>query len=309
MEQVKQRGSIFGPVLLIGLGILLLLSNIGLISMNVWELLFRFWPVLLIAIGLDVLFGRRRGIGAIIALVVLLLVVAGSFWGGPLGGNITAAGAGETRTIAQHLDGATAAEVRIAPGVSQLYIRALPAGADDMLIQGTVQPLRNERLEESASERGDTAIYSLRTAATGASLPFWNTRNQGRWDLQLNAETSLDLNVDAGVGQATLDLAQLNLAALNVDIGVGSTEITLPDRGSFTGNISGGVGQLTLVVPDTLPIRIRASAGLGSVDVQGDFTRDGKVYTSSGYASADQPVEMEISGGVGEIEIRQVARR
>ncbi|RIK28496.1 MAG: cell wall-active antibiotics response protein, partial [Chloroflexi bacterium] len=67
METRKNRSSLFGPILLIGLGILLLLSNLGVLTVNVWQMLFRFWPVILIAVGLDILFGRRSGIGAIIA--------------------------------------------------------------------------------------------------------------------------------------------------------------------------------------------------------------------------------------------------
>jgi hypothetical protein len=46
-----------GPVILIGLGVLLLFSNFGLFR---WEWFGRFWPVGLIAIGAWILFGRTK---------------------------------------------------------------------------------------------------------------------------------------------------------------------------------------------------------------------------------------------------------
>jgi len=59
MEQRRWRGSLVGPIILIGLGIVFLLNNLGLLSWSVWEVILRLWPILLIAIGLDILLGRR----------------------------------------------------------------------------------------------------------------------------------------------------------------------------------------------------------------------------------------------------------
>ncbi|HKV48763.1 MAG TPA: B-box zinc finger protein [Candidatus Acidoferrales bacterium] len=46
-----------GPIILIGLGVLLLFANFGLFR---WYLFGRFWPVILIAIGAWILFGRAK---------------------------------------------------------------------------------------------------------------------------------------------------------------------------------------------------------------------------------------------------------
>jgi len=56
----KRHASLFGPIVLIGLGVLLLLSNFGILNFNLWELLFRFWPFFLVAAGLDLLLGRKE---------------------------------------------------------------------------------------------------------------------------------------------------------------------------------------------------------------------------------------------------------
>ena len=67
-------GSIVGPILLIGAGVLFLLNNLGIVDWAVWGGLWRLWPLALVAIGLDLLFGRRRP--WLSTLLVLLLLVA-----------------------------------------------------------------------------------------------------------------------------------------------------------------------------------------------------------------------------------------
>jgi len=47
------RRSVFIPTILIIVGVVLLLINFGIVSGDVWDIIFRLWPILLIALGLD----------------------------------------------------------------------------------------------------------------------------------------------------------------------------------------------------------------------------------------------------------------
>ena len=66
--------------MLIGFGVLLLLSNLGVFPESGWAVLWRFWPVALVALGLDVLIGRRS-LGGVIASGVLILISVGMLIG------------------------------------------------------------------------------------------------------------------------------------------------------------------------------------------------------------------------------------
>lgn len=76
----RPRPSVIGPVILILAGLLLLLSNLGILSWSLWELLWRLWPVGLVAVGLDMLIGRRTSWGGWVVLAVTLVLVAVSIW-------------------------------------------------------------------------------------------------------------------------------------------------------------------------------------------------------------------------------------
>src|SRR5215210_2097893 len=50
---------VLGPVLLILAGSVFLLNNLGILPWNVWGDVWRLWPLIPIAIGLDIIVGRR----------------------------------------------------------------------------------------------------------------------------------------------------------------------------------------------------------------------------------------------------------
>jgi len=110
-----RRGGLIGPVILIGLGVVFLLNNLGTLSWSVWTVIFRLWPVLLVAAGLDLLLGRRSVWGSLLALVLTVMIVAGVLWLFRAGIMPGRAATGEE--IRQALDGATRAEVAIGPAV------------------------------------------------------------------------------------------------------------------------------------------------------------------------------------------------
>lgn len=71
----RHSTSLLGPLLLIGAGVVFLLNNLGVLPWGVWETLGRLWPLFLIAIGIDLVVGRRKPL--ISLLIILGLVVVG----------------------------------------------------------------------------------------------------------------------------------------------------------------------------------------------------------------------------------------
>ncbi|MDF1514285.1 MAG: DUF5668 domain-containing protein, partial [Anaerolineae bacterium] len=78
MNNKHEHNSLVGPSLLIGVGLLLLLDNLGYLSWNIWEIT-RLWPLLLIIWGLELLLEGRR-FGRFLVAAVLLVVMVGGVW-------------------------------------------------------------------------------------------------------------------------------------------------------------------------------------------------------------------------------------
>ena len=69
----RHRGGL-GAVILIFLGIIFLLNNFGLLSWQVWGTIWRFWPLILVLIGLRIIMGHSRGSSLAILFVALVFM-------------------------------------------------------------------------------------------------------------------------------------------------------------------------------------------------------------------------------------------
>jgi hypothetical protein len=278
---------------LIVLGLLSLLDTIGLRN---WGL-----PLVMVIIGIALVtrpyaWGGQLTIGLI---VVALLGVAWWFFTQPV-----------NRISSQNISyGITAsrAEIELHTSVGKLEVNANNTG---LLMEGTLEVGRNERLERLDEVRSDVQFVRLEAVSTGANILLPNLKGEldSSWRLGLSKNLPLELRIRTGVGSANLDLTELKVTNLSVNSGVGQMIAYLPAAGQLQAVIEGGVGEIIVFIARGMAARIQASSGIGSVTVLGDFRRNGDVYTSSNYGTATNRVELEIKGGIGRIAIEQVGR-
>ncbi len=304
-EHHHRRGGLVWPVILIGAGIVFLLNNMGVLSWGVWETLFRLWPVLLIAIGLDILIGRRSVWGSLFVAALLLAVLAGAIGFGVPQWNRASTGALTTETVSQPLNGAKRAEVTIGFGAGGLNIKALDESAG--LIEGKVMLSPTEHLTRQASSSGDTLKFELRSRGISTVWPGQTWDGDKVWDLGLNRDVPIRLEINTGVGRSNLDLSNLNVTELDLQGGVGQVNLNLPQRGRLDAKIQGGVGEVIVTVPKGVATRIRTEGGLGDISVRGAYDRSGNTYTSPGFSSAENRVDLRIQGGIGRVIVRESA--
>lgn len=300
MEEKRstRRGGLVGPVILIGLGVVLLLNNLGILNWSVWDAIFRLWPILLIAAGLDILIGRRSAWGSVLALILTLALVAGALW---LYGSGVLGQASEAQEIGQALGEATRAELTIAPAVGSLHVGAL--AESNNLVAGVIRPISGERVRRDFRLEGETAILSLRSEGTfGPFVGSWGGKRG--WELKLSPDVPLDLEISLGAGQSRIDLQDLMVSDVKVNTGVGETVVTLPEEGYVRAEIEGAIGNTVIHVPAGMEARIRFDTALVARQVPDDYQQQGDVYLSPGYAGADNRVDVEVGLAIGNVSIR-----
>lgn len=281
-------------LLLIALGVLWLLSNFGWFNWSFWNAAWLLFPLAFILVGLNFLLRgnkQRLPILALVGVVGAALLLA---W------NARPGGGGSVEDINIPLDRASQAEISLSSGVGRLEVGALEDSGG--LVQGRIELLPGERLEREVNTRGDTAVVKI--GVRGTTSGFRGRRGEG-WNLKLSPRVPLNLNIDTGVGESELALSALKLTALQVNSGVGRVVVDLP-VGSYRAELSGGVGELKVNVPRDVALRLQANAGLGGVDVPNGLLKQGdNRYQSPDYDRATNRVELEVSGGVGRVDINQ----
>ncbi|HOU13799.1 MAG TPA: DUF5668 domain-containing protein [Anaerolineae bacterium] len=312
--QVQPRTrSFFWPIVLIGVGVLLLLSNLSVFPESGWAVLWRFWPVALVALGIDVLIGRRS-FGGAIASGVLLLLLAGMVIGVaffaeqiPALVEITKPARLQFEHVEHPLANVKSAKVTIdwtsAPG----YLSALEDSNN--LIEGDVA-YRGDLVfrVSNTNGRAEVLLDSYFQNASFVQLNFADS--EATWDMKLSPAVPLELWLNVGSGNCIFDLSRLNLSALNLDGGSGSLDLTLPATSSFTGKLDTGSGSVVITLPDGVGMRVTLDSGSGSFQPDERFTLvsgerdDDGVWEIKNYASADYKIDLVIDQGSGSIRIR-----
>lgn len=318
MEQPQEvrrgRGpSVVGPLILIGLGVLFLLNTMGVLPWGVWATLWRLWPVVLILIGVDLLFGRSYpwlsaavavlAIGGGIALLVLagpvLGLDGGWSWGGPTGGPRI------EQQVSVPRDNAQQASLNIQFGAGRLSIDPLAAGSA-AVIEGDLSHNRGENGVQTRIDRqGDRVTVTL--AGREGTFRFPGDGSQSEvWNLRLNEDVPFNLRVEGGAAEANLNLRELVVRDLNVDMGASSVRIELPAAaGESRARIKAGAADVRVTVPEGVAARIATEGGLASISVnESRFPQQGEdLYMSPDYSSALNKVDISIDAGASSVRV------
>lgn len=300
LDGLLKGDGLVGAIFILALGVVFLLSNLGMLALNIWEVILRLWPLLLVAIGLDILVGRRSRVGALIGMVILLAALFGALWfmgvGVPSGQTL------QGEQISQPFVDAAGASIDLEKGAGSINLASTSESGS--LVTGTVETRDNNELTQDFSIQGDQAIYKLEEN-DGPNVFIPGRDNNFEWELGLAREIPIDLEVSMGAGELTLDLNDLLINSLDVSLGVGQTTVTLPETSSFSGSVDSAIGQIVIIVPRGVGLRVQAGTGISSVQVPDGYQKQERTYTSPGYSNAEHRIELNLSQAIGSVVIKE----
>jgi hypothetical protein len=263
----RQSGrSFFWPVVLLGTGIIWLLTNLGFIpTENLW-LLFQLWPVLIIMIGLEVIFSRRLpAVGALLALLMI-------------GGVIFVLLGGDQLNLATRPDPRTESFVVSAQNTSSaafnLNLSTLPVAVTSLegsenLLTAEIGHFGDVELTVAGGEEKQI-VLERRGVVSSLNWLLQESYEGLSWELQLSTEVPFDLAVDGSTGKIDLDLSGVQISRFNFDGSTGASTIVLPaSQPGYAARVEGGTGQVELILPVTgnLTLRLVGSTGQITLDV------------------------------------------
>jgi hypothetical protein len=327
MDNPKRHHSFFWPTLLIGVGIVWLLVNFGIIQPFSVNTLLQFWPLLLVVLGLDILFGRRFAwVGGVFGLLAVGAVIAFLAFGPKTDVSSSAqtrvdkysAPLGETTSLNFNVETASEPVNLYASNDNTLLYDASIAhqGVVNFIVNGTT----------------DKSVHLYETAGPSNWLSWNFTFDNFKWDIGLNPSIPTKITLNGGSGSINADLSGLQLESLNADLGSGSSNFTIPasetsedvtfNSGSGSVNVDlpaattltmqleSGSGSVSINLPADAEVRIEVmDSGSGSLSLPNSASRvSGDVETgaweSAGYATAAHPILIQIiDRGSGSISI------
>ncbi len=304
---MRPRRSFSGPIILICIGVFFLVVNL-MPSLDPWAILARYWPVILIVVGLgqvwDYFFtGRYAGGGGgagfpgiIIAVVLLMLLL------GILG---TRRRNRDTKSFENHnsqtvdLQGATSVSANLNLPAGQLNVKG---GSSHLVEADFAYDNMDAPPKIDYSVNGGQGDLSVNEPDSGVHFGT----HDDTWNLQFNDDVPLDMTLQMGAGQDDLEMADVNLTRLEVHMGAGqmTLDLTGPRKHDLSVDIQGGVGQATIRLPKDVGVRAHASGGIGTVSVKG-LTKNGDEYVNAVYGKTPTTIDVTVNGGIGVINLEQ----
>ncbi len=293
----RRRPSLIGPVLIITIGVILLLSYLDVLSVSFWQL-WRLWPLLIILIGVDILFGRRSGLGNVIVLLVTLAVVAGLVVVLVASPNILGSASRSVEQVEEPLGDAERAELTLDLPAGTLIL----GGLEDSpaLIDGSLEVTKGHEPRWDV----DRTQGVVRVTLDGGNDSGRWTLGGDEWDLGASPLVGLSVDAEVGAGKAEIDLTGLDIRDFKLQAGAGQIEVTFPETGDFAVEIDGGVGRLELVIPESMAARLQIDRGLSSLSADSRFERHGDVYRTDDWDTNPNKVDVRLKIGLGLLSVR-----
>jgi len=301
---------LFDGLVTAAFGGVLLATTTGFIEWGVWPRILSLWPVLLIAVGFDILgkalhtsWLRVLGSLAIIAaLAYAVLTATGGFQGiGWAPGGTS----GEDVSISERVGTVREASLVLDAGVADVNIGS---GMGLVSIDGTSpwgQP------DFGIERAGAQANIAARLGAPEGSV-YWPAPSSASYDIGLSNQVKWDLRVNAGIASIDADLSDVPVRSLDLRPGVAECDVTLgavPEgEREAHADVRAGVSDVRVRIPEGVPARVKIDSGLTGTSVGDDFTKGGDgAWVTPGYEIArtgGKPVwDITVRSGVGSISI------
>lgn len=309
-SEAPRRSLPWAGILLVVGGLIFLLQSFGVFSWwdfwdivsggwSIWVVLWRFWPVLLVILGIYVIWGRRnRWLTAGLIVLVVLLVAGFSFYSGRSYYFVQTT----VDTFSQAREDLTSAQLDIESGAAVLVVDSLSADSGD-LVQSTFERMSSGS-GLSQNFQKEEGVGKVRLATPRQSWKTWGMTQQ-KWRMFLSPLIPLELNLKAGAGETRLVLTDLQISRLLLEIGASRVTVNLPATGRTEAVIHAGVADLLVTVPEGVAVRVHMSSAIASVDIDEiRFPKSGDYYLSADFANSPNRVDLEIDAGVAKVKVQ-----
>lgn len=302
MFEDRRFPNLFWPVLLIGVGILLFLSNVGYIETVSFYHLWRLWPLLLIALGIHIMFGRRlTWVSNLISLALVALVIAFLIFA-PSMGFSTPSGELISEQFSEPLGGATSASFDIDLDRGTLNIFPLADSKTLTQVDATYLEGSDEFRFDVSGDTDKSIAIDLDHMDIDFMFGGWFESQNVTIDVGISPDVSVTLNIDTGSGSSILNLTGIDLEKVEADTGSGSIRLTAPS-GGYPIELGAGSGTLTIDLAPNTTVDLEAGVGSGTIKLTLAEGTSGQIDLGSGSGTITvripDDVGVQVSGTTG----------
>lgn len=295
---------ILGMVLIV-IGGLWIAGTLGLIQLSVLFILFKFWPVLLILAGINIISKGNKGI----VLLSLLLVLAGAFYLAQNDAQIAShfnwhhRGNDVCDNVEQikdvyELQTIESATLELDLGVGDISI---VDAKDDQFAYN----VPGHNLLRSYTHENNEARILFRTEGD-FNFKRLSGNNRYNYDFELPKDVLWTLDLDVGAADGYFDFSDLMLERVKINTGASDCKVIFGDRNDYTYvDIDSGVSDLTLEVKKGLGLRIESDGAISDHNYkESGLVKFNGYYATKDYENANKQIEIKVDSAVSDVYLK-----
>ncbi len=301
---------LFWGLLVIMFGVIILGLNLGFWTNDVWSSLLELWPLLLVLIGINLIFGENNPIALILlSLVIIFGILYTVDYRGVRekvmpesirqeNNNKSVKKQNFSYDIPSNLKDAN---YKINIGAADIKIGA---DTENKLYQGFFNSFNNLNTHVNVSNG------SARITLEDKNFSFHINSDkdfQRELNLKLNREVPSDLDINTGASNLDLDLSDLKIKNLSIDAGASKQEVKLgSNENKINAKISAGVSKVVISVPKDFALKVTSDTALSSTNFSElGLSQNGKTYTSENFDNSPKQLILNVSSGASTININR----
>jgi hypothetical protein len=308
---------LFWAIILISIGLLFLLGNLGVIDFT-WYSFWRLWPLIFIFWGIAIL-----PLKDLYKFSLLVIVIIASFvlfnrmdksrpWIFNFHGDMDDK---EFRFWDRDKDDEKTYNYKdqnlVVPfdSLSTKGILNLDAAAGNFSISG----ISTDFL--SFSKKGDIGNYELTSSdvknvkTISLKMTEGKVRSNVRKnsvEIKLNRNPSWNLNLNIGAAEMNMDLSEYKIDTAEFDAGASSIEIRLGDKSQLTVlNFDAGASSITVKVPKSSGCKVSSESFMVSKEFEGLEKVNDNDYQTPGFSSSKSKVIITVQTAISKIRIER----
>lgn len=291
----KWGGRLIWGALLVAVGVVLLLDNLGVVDISLLSL-WKLWPVLIVVTGLSILSLKGWLAGLVYGLTAVAIAVLTWFV------LTSPVEVGETKTsdsfsINKPSSTVKQLDLTINSGAGTLNIGSHDNGD---LVRGELKDDRAE-LKQTSSVDGDRQIVDLSIDKDWALFGS----NQSQFNVDIGRNIPTNIHIKSGASKVDADLSSVALKSLNIDSGASSIDVKLGSKLDESKiDIDSGASSADILVPASAGVKLTFNGGLSSRHLPSDYQDiDSNVYQSANFDKADKKIIINVDMGVSSFKL------
>lgn len=296
---MKRRNTL--GILLILIGIVWIVRQTGVISINWAASLKTLWPVILVAAGLSIVLGNRKGLTTGIWILTLAALIGFGIWkrNEPV------------KILEFDIDIGSLAEVRKEASDSEILLQQGTEGGK-LILQIESAKVNLSGGSDERLVKLDSNIPGLMQRVSHGKITTleysheeYRKNLKPNFRLEMNPDLRWDIEANLELVDGEFDLTEVPTERMAISIEVGDLDIRLGDKQENTElTIWGGMAGLDIYIPRDAGLKINqgklvTQIGFHNMNID---EQDGQFVTEN-YDTAEQKIQIEIGSALSKIEI------